>query len=65
MGPPMWPWCCGLTARPVSGVEWSGQVSENSCKEIVILKIYYHLLNAADSLKQCCTLSVFTCIAYF
>jgi len=24
MGPPMWPWRCGLTARPVSGVEWSG-----------------------------------------
>jgi len=24
MGPPMWPWCCGLMARPVSGVEWSG-----------------------------------------
>jgi len=24
MGPPMWPWHCGLTARPVSGVEWSG-----------------------------------------
>jgi len=22
MGPPMWPWRCGLTARPVSGVEW-------------------------------------------
>jgi len=22
MGPPMWPWHCGLTARPVSGVEW-------------------------------------------
>jgi len=22
MDPPMWPWCCGLTARPVSGVEW-------------------------------------------
>jgi len=21
MGPPMWPWRCGLTARPVSGVE--------------------------------------------
>jgi len=25
MGPPMWPWRCGLTARPVSGVEWSGE----------------------------------------
>jgi len=24
MGPPMWPWRCGLMARPVSGVEWSG-----------------------------------------
>ena len=25
MGPPMWPWRCGLKmARPVSGVEWSG-----------------------------------------
>ena len=24
MGPSMWPWRCGLTARPVSGVEWSG-----------------------------------------
>jgi len=23
MGPPMWPWRCGLMARPVSGVEWS------------------------------------------
>jgi len=22
MGPPMWPWRCGLMARPVSGVEW-------------------------------------------
>ena len=21
MGPPMWPWRCGLIARPVSGVE--------------------------------------------
>jgi len=24
MGPPMWPWRCGLMARPVSGVEWRG-----------------------------------------
>jgi len=24
MGPPMWPWHCGLIARTVSGVEWSG-----------------------------------------
>jgi len=24
MGPHMWPWHCGLMARPVSGVEWSG-----------------------------------------
>ena len=24
MGPSMWPWRCGLMARPVSGVEWSG-----------------------------------------
>ena len=24
MGPPMWPWRCGLTARPVSGVEDPG-----------------------------------------
>ena len=23
-GPVMWPWRCGLMARPVSGVEWSG-----------------------------------------
>jgi len=22
MGPPMWPWHCGLIARSVSGVEW-------------------------------------------
>ena len=26
MGPPMWPWRCGLMARPVSGVEWSGVI---------------------------------------
>ena len=26
LGPPMWPWCCGLMARPVSGVEWSGHL---------------------------------------
>ena len=25
MGLPTWPWRCGLIARPVSGVEWSGQ----------------------------------------
>jgi len=24
MGLPTWPWRCGLIARPVSGVEWSG-----------------------------------------
>jgi len=30
MGPPMWPWRCGLTAHPVSGVEWrSGDDNTN------------------------------------
>jgi len=29
MGPPMWPWRYGLTARPVSGVEWSGGMQDN------------------------------------
>ena len=28
-GPPMWPWRCGLMARPVSGVEWSGVHAPN------------------------------------
>jgi len=27
----MWPWRCGLMARPVSGVEWSGVI----CKLVV------------------------------
>jgi len=30
MGPPMWPWRCGLIARPVSGVEWSGTVKNTT-----------------------------------
>jgi len=27
IGPPMWPWRCGLMAHPVSGVECSGSQS--------------------------------------
>jgi len=29
MGPPVGPWRCGLMARPVSGVEWSGMGPPN------------------------------------
>jgi len=38
MGPPVWPWRCGLMARPVSGVEWSGV--EHSCSHVIIFKFW-------------------------
>jgi len=42
LGPPMWPWRCGLTACPVSGVEWSGALLTSQSTNILHSAVFIH-----------------------